>query len=247
MRDHLENEGYHVITSENGEEAICALKQYDISLAITDLKMPKVDGFGVIEYIKQHCRFVPIIVLTGYVDVEMAVSTIKKGCFDYITKPIKKNELIEVVGNALKEMRAEQAKRRFKIVEIYLLRDDGFVMFHDKMALHAKIDPEIFGYMLTVIKTLVRNSLGSNGGLGGLEHSDLKVLIEESDGYFLAVIGQGSDIKPVQKIMKKTVEDINQKYGDAIIHFNGNFEAIRNIESTFYGLKHLVIVDGNNN
>jgi len=144
-------------------------------------------------------------------------------------------------------MREEEFRRRFKIAEIYLLRDDGFVMFHDKLALHVKIDTEIFGYMLTVIKTLVRNSLGSNDGLGGLEHCDFKVLIEEGDGYFLAVIGQGSDIKPVQKTMKRTVENVNQRYSDAIIHFNGNFEAIRNIESAFYGLKHLGMVDGNNN
>lgn len=239
LRNHLEKEGYKVITSENGEEAIDALKESDISLAITDLKMPKVDGFGVIDYVKKHCKFVPVIVLTGYVDIEIAVSAMKMGCFDYITKPIKRDELMDVVRDALSKMRAERSQRRFRIAEIYLLRDDGAVMFHEKTALRSGMGTEIFGFMLTVIKSLVRDSLGSGNGLGGLEHGDFKVLIEEGEGYFLTVIGQGNDMKPVQEIMRKTVENITLRYSDAIAQFNGNSETIRDIESTFVALRNM--------
>lgn len=239
VRHHLEKEGYNVITSENGEEAIDALNEYDISLAITDLKMPKVDGFGVVEYVKKHCSFLPVIVLTGYVDIEMVVSAMKKGCFDYITKPIKKDELMDVVRDALSKMKAERARRGFKIAEIYLLRDDGAVMFHEKMALRSEIGTEIFGFMLTVIKTLIKDSLGSENGLGGLEHTDFRVLIEEGDGYFLTVIGQGSEMKPVQEIMRKTVENINLRYSDAINQFDGTTEVFKGMESTFVRLKNM--------
>ncbi len=239
LRHHLENEGFNVITSENGEEAIDALNENDISLAITDLKMPKVDGFGVVEYVKKHCSFLPVIVLTGYVDIEMAVTAMKKGCFDYITKPIKRDELMDVVRDALSKMKTERAQQEFKIAEIYLLRDDGAVMFHEKMALHSEMGNEIFGFMLTVIKTLVKDSLWSENGLGGLEHADFRVLIEEGDGYFLTVIGQGSDMKPVQEIMRKTVENINLRYSDAINQFDGSTEVFKGMESAFVHLKNM--------
>jgi CheY-like chemotaxis protein len=239
VRHHLEKEGYTVITSKNGEEAIDVLNEYDISLTITDLKMPRVDGFGVVEFVKKHCNFVPIIILTGYVDVEIAVSAMKKGCFDYITKPIKKDELLEVVQDALSIMRAERARREFKIVEIYLLRDDGTVIFHEKMTLRSEMGTEIFGFMLTVIKTLVKYSIKSEDGLRGLESTDFKVLIEEGEGYFLTVIGQGSDLKPIHETMRETVEVINHRYSNAINSYDGNPEIFKGIGSVFVHLKNI--------
>ncbi len=237
VRSHLEKEGYKVITSQDGQEAIDALKEYNISVAITDLKMPRVDGFGVVEYIKKHCSFVPVIVLTGYVDIEIAVSAMKKGCFDYITKPIKREELMDVVRDALRKMRTYRSRRHFKIAEIYLLRDDGSIVFHEKTALHTKMDTEIFGYMLTVIKTLVKESCGSKNGMGGLAHPNIKVLLEEGNGYFLTVIGQGEDLEPVQEVMKSTVKNINRRYGDAITSFKDNFGEIGDFNKEFLDLK----------
>lgn len=236
VRHHLEKEGFHVFTSENGEDAINTLKEHDISLAITDLKMPKVDGFGVLEYVKKHCSFIPVIVLTGYVDVQLAVSAMKKGCFDYITKPIKKEDLIDVVQNALSKMGEERTIRNFKIGEIYLLRDDGAIMFHEKIPLHPNMDAEFFGFVLTVIKTLIKNSSGAEKGLRGLEHADLKVLIEEGEGYFLTVIGQGDEMKPVKEMMRKTVEEIDQKYSNIITGSHGNDLELGDIETVFRNL-----------
>jgi FixJ family two-component response regulator len=233
VRHHLEKEGYNVITSEDGKEAIDALKEHDISLTITDIKMPNIDGFGVVDFVKKHCNFVPVIVLTGYVDVEMAVSAMKKGCFDYITKPIKREELTETVRNALNKMKDHRKRSEFKIAEIYLLRDDGAVMFHERMNVQKKISSDIFGFMLTVIKTLIDDSSNNNQGLKGLQHSNFKVLIEEGEGYFLTVIGQGSDLKPIQDNMKKTVKDINLKFHDKILHFNGHIEDLEDIKKTF--------------
>ncbi len=244
VKSHLEKEGFKVITSENGQEAIDVLKNNDISVAITDLKMPKVDGFGVVEYIRKHCSFVPVIVLTGYVDVEKAVSAMKKGCFDYITKPIKREELMDVVQDALEEIKINRSKKHFKIAEIYVLRDDGAVLFHEKTALHTKMDKEIFGYMLTVIKTLVSQSLGSKNGINGLMHPNIKVLIEEGNGYFLTVIGQGEDLKPVQQVMRTTVENINRGYGDDIVLCDEDPEKCGDLKKVIDDLKNMVKDDG---
>ena len=95
VRYYLEKEGYNVITSENGKEAIDALREYDIVLAITDLKMPKIDGFGVLDFVKEHCSSVPVIVLTGYGDLEIADISMEKGAVECVAKPIKRDEFID--------------------------------------------------------------------------------------------------------------------------------------------------------
>ncbi len=236
---YLKKEGYNVITSQNGEEAIDLLKECTPSLTITDLKMPKVDGFGVMEYVREHCGFMPVIVLTGYVDVDLAVSSMKKGCFDYITKPIKKNELLDVVRKALTKMKTESERRSFKVGEIYLLRDDGRVMLHEKIRLKSDVDTEFFGFILTVVKSLVKNSMGKEGGLKGLEHADMKVLIEDGEGYFLTVIGQGEDMEPVKATMKETMKIIDNKYDGHLTEMDENAGEWKDIKSILDSLRNI--------
>ena len=236
---YLEKEGFNVITSQNGEEAIDILKECSPQLAITDLKMPKVDGFGVMDYVRQHCGFMPVIVLTGYVDVDLAVSAMKKGCFDYITKPIKREELLDVVRKALTNMKTESERRSFKLGEFYLLRDDGRVMLHEKITLGSEMNTEIFGFVLTVVKSLVKEYMGTISGLKGLEHADMKVLIEEGEGFFLTVIGQGEDMDPVKATMKKTMEIIDNKYDGHLTEMDENAEEWGDIRSILDSLRNI--------
>ena len=236
---YLKKEGYNVITSQNGEEAIDLLKECTPSLAITDLRMPKVDGFGVMDYVREHCGFMPVIVLTGYVDLDLAVSAMKKGCFDYITKPIKKEALINVVKKALAKMREDSKSRSFEIGEFYLMRDDGRVMLHEKIRLKSDVDTEFFGFILTVVKSLVKNSMGKEGGLKGLEHADMKVLIEEGEGYFLTVIGQGEDMEPVKATMKKTMKTIDNKYDGLLTEMEADAKEWGDIRSILDNLRNM--------
>jgi hypothetical protein len=206
--------------------------------------MPKVDGFGVMEYVREHCGLMPVIVLTGYVDVDLAVSAMKKGCFDYITKPIKKEELISVVREALSKMHEESKRRHFKVGEIYLLRDDGRVLFHEKLPLDTEVDAQVFGFVLTVVKSLVTNTMGIDGGLKGLEHADMKVLIEEGEGYFLTVIGEGEDMEPVKTTMKKTMDLINHKYNGSLIQMGENAKEWNDIQKILNDLRKVGEIKG---
>ncbi len=233
VKIHLENQGYNVITSENGEEAIDALKENDISLAITDLKMPKVDGFGVLDFIKKNYDFIPAIVLTGYVDVDLAVEAMKKGCFDYITKPIKKDEFIEIVGNALKKHGHKLEHKDFEISGLYLLNEAGVLIYHNDFGFHPKFDEDMFGSMFTAVKAFIRDSLRSDERLSYIEHGSLKIMVEECEDFFLVVVGQGEVMEPVKRKMKRIASNITKKYGEAIANWSGNLNIFDGIDREF--------------
>lgn len=97
--------GYHILEAENGECALRLIKQEDnfisVGLILCDIRMPKVNGIDVIEYLKQEAPGIPIVVITGYPDTELAVSLLKKGVKDYLVKPIEKERLMEVVDSVV--------------------------------------------------------------------------------------------------------------------------------------------------
>jgi two-component system chemotaxis response regulator CheY len=114
LRIHLESAKYNIIEAENGEEAIKLMKSganlLQVGLIICDIRMPKVNGVEAIEYLKENAPSIPIIVVTGYPDSELAVSLLKKGIKDYLVKPVEKETLLAKVKEAL------AAEQEFKYV-----------------------------------------------------------------------------------------------------------------------------------
>jgi len=98
----LEAENYNVIEAENGEEAIKVLKSGDnmtnCGLILCDIRMPKVNGIEYIDYLKEQAPGIPVVVITGYPDTEMAVGLLKKGVNDYLVKPVESEKLMKVVN-----------------------------------------------------------------------------------------------------------------------------------------------------
>ncbi|MFT4578518.1 MAG: two-component system chemotaxis response regulator CheY [Nitrospinales bacterium] len=105
LRLHLESANLNVIEAENGEEAIKLMKLganlLQVGLILCDIRMPKVNGVEAIEYLKENAPSIPIIVVTGYPDSELAVSLLKKGVKDYLVKPLEKEKLLAKVKEAL--------------------------------------------------------------------------------------------------------------------------------------------------
>ncbi|MFW6237339.1 MAG: endopeptidase La, partial [Desulfosudaceae bacterium] len=100
--DHvLTREGYQVMTAVNGAEALEKLEEAAVDVIITDLKMDRVDGMEVLEKARQKDAQVEVIVITGYATVPSAVEAMKKGSFNYITKPFKLEEIRTTVRQAL--------------------------------------------------------------------------------------------------------------------------------------------------
>jgi DNA-binding NtrC family response regulator len=103
----LKKEGHEVMTAANGVEAFEIIKKNLISVVATDLKMPGLDGMGLLQKIIEYDSSIPVIILTAYGTVSSAVDALKNGAFDYITKPFEQDELKTIIAKALKARRLE--------------------------------------------------------------------------------------------------------------------------------------------
>jgi len=101
LRDILEMEEYEVEEAKDGIDALSKIKQNSYDAIICDIKMPKMDGMEVLERVQLICPDVPIIMISGHGDIDTAVETVKKGAFDYISKPPDLNRLLITIRNAL--------------------------------------------------------------------------------------------------------------------------------------------------
>jgi two-component system chemotaxis response regulator CheY len=101
----LTRAGYEVIEAVDGREAIEALNAGDnplmVDAILCDIRMPKINGSEAISYFRSQYPSVPVVVMTGYPDVELAVSLIKKGVLDYLVKPVPRDELLTVIRKAV--------------------------------------------------------------------------------------------------------------------------------------------------
>ena len=105
LRLHLESANYNVIEATDGEEGVNMMKSgsnlLQVGMIICDIRMPKVNGIEAIDFLKKNAPSIPIIVVTGYPDSDLAVSLLKKGVKDYMVKPIEKAKLLEKVAEVL--------------------------------------------------------------------------------------------------------------------------------------------------
>ncbi|MCX7703386.1 MAG: sigma-54 dependent transcriptional regulator, partial [Planctomycetota bacterium] len=103
-QDILSAEGYIVEFVFSAEDALKVLEEKTYDLIITDLKMDKIDGIELIERIKKKKESdIPVIVMTGYATIETAVEAMRKGAYDYITKPFTPATLRVAVSKALEK------------------------------------------------------------------------------------------------------------------------------------------------
>ena len=101
LRDILEMEDYKVDEAKDGINALSKLKKGGYDAVICDIKMPKMDGMEVLERVQILQPDLPVIMISGHGDIDTAVETVKKGAFDYISKPPDLNRLLITIRNAL--------------------------------------------------------------------------------------------------------------------------------------------------
>ncbi len=101
MREILEYESYQVEEAENGLDGLNLLREEDFDAALLDIKMPKMDGLEVLDTLLKEKIDVPIIMISGHATVDVAVDAVKKGAFDFISKPPDLNRLLITIRNAM--------------------------------------------------------------------------------------------------------------------------------------------------
>ena len=110
----LSGRGFTVDKAESGERGIEMIKQSGFDIVLLDLMMPGIDGFGVLEWVKEHEPQIQVIVVTGFATVSKAVTAMKQGAFDFVGKPFTPDYIRIVVDRAVDKitLRAEAEKLR---------------------------------------------------------------------------------------------------------------------------------------
>ena len=118
----LEREGYSVRLASNGHEGLELAKSLPFDAVIVDVMMPGIDGLQVLDELKKHDEELPVLMITAYASMESAISAMKKGAFDYITKPFKNDEVLVVLQNAI--------ERRQLVAENVALKQNLQARYH---------------------------------------------------------------------------------------------------------------------
>jgi two-component system, NtrC family, response regulator HydG len=107
-------EGYDVGTAESAAEALRRLSQGHWDLALVDIKMPGTDGIELQRRLREINPELVVVIMTGYASVETAVTALKNGAYDYVTKPFDPDDIAHTVRNALGHRRAIEENLRLK-------------------------------------------------------------------------------------------------------------------------------------
>jgi PAS domain S-box-containing protein len=108
----LRRDDLKLITASSGRQAIEYLHRHPIDIVLQDIGLPDINGYQVMDQIRQRFPEVLVIVMTGEVTVESAVEALRKGAYDYLRKPFESMDLVNTVENALERLRLEQQNRR---------------------------------------------------------------------------------------------------------------------------------------
>ena len=130
----LSQEGFQTCTAETLKEAIAELQKQSYSLVITEVNLPDGGGFQLLDAVRKDYPQTVVIAITGYGTIENAVKAIKRGAYEYLTKPINDDELRLAVERAIKQqsLMSENVSLRLQLEQRYSLDS---ILSHDyKMA-----------------------------------------------------------------------------------------------------------------
>jgi two-component system response regulator AtoC len=99
----LQREGYEVEVASDGEEALAALERDGADVVVTDLVMPRMDGLTLLRKVVKSHPDVPVIVVTAHGKIDSAVTAMKAGAFDFVTKPFEHADLKAIIAKAARQ------------------------------------------------------------------------------------------------------------------------------------------------
>lgn len=114
LEDTLALEGWSYVSAENGQEALLKMKKHLISLVVSDVNMPVMDGHQLLTAVQKNWPGVPVVLMTAYGSIDQAVDAMRKGVADYLVKPFDPDVLVKVIKPLLqaqaggKQLKADQ-------------------------------------------------------------------------------------------------------------------------------------------
>ena len=121
LQDVLQDEGLRVTVAANGSEALKQLGEEYYAVVLTDLRMQEMQGIDLLREIKRTYPDINVIVMTAFGSVDTAIEAMKEGAYDYLTKPVKNEELLRVTNRAVREaaLRREVTLLRREVLKEY--------------------------------------------------------------------------------------------------------------------------------
>ncbi|MFQ5442167.1 MAG: diguanylate cyclase [Thermodesulfobacteriota bacterium] len=224
--DILTGGGYSVVTAPSGTKALEIINNEAVDVVITDLVMPDLSGLDVLEGSKQHNALTDVIVITGHGSIDSAITALKKGAFDYISKPVNEDKLLHTVNSCMekKKLLAENTEMRqsLKLFEVSwavtntLEREKLYQASLDAML---QIVPSDAGFLVNY--NVETKKLGVKGRRHIEPKEAARVARAVKDAY-------GKDLKTLRKVTSlsaadllgtvlKGERDISSRYGSLLI------------------------------
>lgn len=110
----LEGAGYKTLETDNGQQALDIIEEENVDILVTDLRLPIMDGVELLKRARAVAQELEVIMITGHGTVEIAVEAIKEGAYDFITKPIKKAQLLRAVEKAAEKQYLSRENRELR-------------------------------------------------------------------------------------------------------------------------------------
>ena len=129
----LSRRGYAVETASSATTALAKLKKSSFEVVISDVRMPKMDGVALLEKVKERTPRTAVVLLTGYGTIETAVNAMKKGAYDYITKPPNPDEILLMLEKLREAQRLMDVNEALARELTGSVDDDGIVGEHPTM------------------------------------------------------------------------------------------------------------------
>ena len=108
----LRRENLKLITAEGGRQAIECLQTHWVDIVLQDIGLPDINGYEVMDLIRQEYPSTIVIVMTGEISVESALKALRRGAYDYLRKPFESTELLNTIDNALARIRLERQHKQ---------------------------------------------------------------------------------------------------------------------------------------
>src|SRR5262249_53612435 len=105
----VSNSGYAVYSAADGAEACGVLAVSAVDIVLSDLGMPRLDGFGLLRWLQEHGHSQPLIVISGHNAIESAIAALRLGAYDYITKPVTTDDVEAALRRAITKVAASRA------------------------------------------------------------------------------------------------------------------------------------------
>ncbi len=180
LKTWLGRKGFAVYTASGVSAACRELEDNDINLVLSDLRLPDGDGTVLLEWKRENNKDIPVIIMTSYADIQSAVSAMKNGACDYVSKPVRPDELLKKIEDAIENFSPSRRSSMQKGREV--------MMENEYMEGKSELARQMYNYVSLVAPTPMAVLINGASGTGK-EYVAKRIhrLSKRSDKPFVAI------------------------------------------------------------